>query len=207
MRNVLVVIAVAVLSTTAVFADEIRAGSTNVSAYLSDVGFTHSSSSGDSWSGGGGVAVEHAWTNRITTVLSIGAERRRTFEYHLEPVPGVSPVIVGQYRNVYAYPIDLMARYHFLNESRWTPYLGLGARYVDAPRGNQPAYTVDTNGVYHISSSRPLEDRTSPEVNAGVVFRITPRLGLQLDGKHLLRGDSPSYDPINKVSIGLSWRF
>ena len=119
MRRVLVTVAVAVLSTAAVFADEIRAGATTVSAYVSDVGFGHSSS-GDTWTGGGGLAIERAWTNRITTVLSIGAERQRqNSSYSVEPPTPNQPFTRYIFQRTYrtTYPLDFLARYHFVTES------------------------------------------------------------------------------------------
>jgi outer membrane protein W len=206
MRKVLLAVAVAVLSTTSVFADELRAGTTNVQAFVTDVGYINSSSSGSSWSGGGGFALEHAWTNRVTTVFSVGAERRRLFSFRVEPFNG-GTIPAGEFENAYTYPIDLLLRYHFANESRWTPYIGLGGRFVKAPNGGTPTYTIAQNGQLLLTGVRDYENRSSGEVNAGVIFRITPHVGLQLDGKRLLRGDSTSYDPMNKVSVGISWRF
>ncbi|MEA2570304.1 MAG: outer membrane protein beta-barrel domain [Acidobacteriota bacterium] len=171
MRRTVVAIAVAVLSTTAAFAGELRAGSTSISVYLSDVGFVHSSTTGSSWSGGGGFALDHAWTDRVSTVLSVGAERRSGSTF----------------------PVDLIARYHFTNSSIWTPYFGAGARYVKGPGGGE-ATTV-------------IRDRSSAEVNGGVLLRVTPRVNLQFDVKHLLRSDSVTFDPNTKASIGVSWRF
>lgn len=207
MRKTLLAVAVAVLSTTALFADDLHPGSNNISAYLSDLGFTSSSTTGDNWSGGAGVALEHAWTNRITTVLSLGAERHRLFNTHFVPVNSQGPVPVSSYSDEYTYPIDLMARYHFNNTSRWTPYVGAGGRFVKAPDAVEPQYVIDTNGLYRVVGARRLENRVSPEINAGVIFHITPRVGLQIDGKRLVRGDSVGFDPLNKVSIGVSWRF
>ena len=66
--------------------------------------------------------------------------------------------------------------------------------------------TEGFDGVFRVESTR-YQDRTSAEVNGGVIFRITPHVGLQIDGKRLLRSDGVNYDPINKVSVGVSWRF
>jgi outer membrane protein W len=206
MRRTLLFAALVVLSTTSVFADEIRAGSTSVSAYLSDLGYAQSSET-STWSGGVGVGVEHAWTNRLTTMLSVGAERRHQFVWHQTDPAGQPLLLTRESQNVTTYPIDVMLRYHFTNQSRWTPYIGLGGRYVQAPSGGAPAFIIDNNGSPQLLGNVQQADRTNGEINAGVVFRITPRIGLQLDGKRLLSGDGVSYDPLNKASIGLTWRF
>ncbi|MCU1227391.1 MAG: hypothetical protein JWO97_275 [Acidobacteria bacterium] len=207
MRKLVVAVAVAVLSTTALLADELHPGTNSISAYLSDLGFVHSESSGSSWSGGGGFALDHAWTNRVSTVLSVGFERHRAFTMHYEQVPGTQPAPVGEYRRVATYPVDFIARYHFVNSSIWTPYFGAGARYVKGPDGGEGTTVIDTNGLYHVLDIHNFRDRSSAEVNGGVLLRVTPRVNLQLDVKHLLRSDSVTFDPNTKASIGVSWRF
>ncbi|HKO02958.1 MAG TPA: outer membrane beta-barrel protein, partial [Thermoanaerobaculia bacterium] len=154
------------------------------------------------------LAVERAWTNRITSVLSIGAERQRqNSSYSVEPPTPNQPFTRYIFQRTYrtTYPLDFLARYHFVTESRWTPYFGIGARYVNGP-GTNTKVTEGFDGVFRVESTR-YQDRTSAEVNGGVIFRITPHVGLQIDGKRLLRSDGVNYDPINKVSVGVSWRF
>ena len=78
------------------------------------------------------------------------------------------------------YPVDAFAQYHFVNSSNWAPYAGIGVRYV--------------------------KDRTSAEVNGGVVWHFSNHWGLKFDARQLLRGDSP-YDSATKGSFGFSWSY
>ena len=88
------------------------------------------------------------------------------------------------------YPIDLTARFRWVNDTRFKPYIGLGARYVAAP---------------HVDSMFGYTNRTTPELVGGVVYQLR-HLGIVADGKVLL-GDHEYYDSMFKTSIGLSWRF
>jgi outer membrane protein W len=99
-----------------------------------------------------------------------------------------------------AYPFDLLARYHFVNDSRWKPYIGFGAHYVKRPDfksdSGLPVNRVDLEA-----------NQSSAVVNGGTLFLFTPRLGLRVDGKFLLRGDNPQWDDNFKASVGLSFKF
>jgi len=86
----------------------------------------------------------------------------------------------AQQTRVYTYPVDFLAQYHFRNQSRWQPYFGVGAR---------------------------AGDRVAAEINGGVMFLITPQLGLKLDGKRFGSETDEFHDSLTKFSIGLGWRF
>jgi hypothetical protein len=88
------------------------------------------------------------------------------------------------------YPIDLTARYRFVNDTRWKPFIGAGARYVAAP---------------HVDSMFGYTNRLSPELVGGVVFQLR-HLGIVVDGKALL-ADHEYYDSAFKTAVGLNWRF
>ena len=76
-------------------------------------------------------------------------------------------------------PVDLSARYHFPNESRWKPYLGVMTRYVDG--------------------------ETFVGANGGVLWQFRPTLGLRFDGKALVSSSGQGTHLLH--SVGLSWRF
>jgi outer membrane protein W len=97
-----------------------------------------------------------------------------------------------------AYPIDATVSYHFLNETRWKPYLGAGLRYVsETLRGTIPG------GDYRFTT-RTVE----PEISGGLTFQFTPRLGLRFDAKQVIgRNDRVVADPALKGYVGLSLRF
>ena len=91
-----------------------------------------------------------------------------------------TPVAAFYEERLRTYPVDAIAQYHFVNMSNWQPYAGLGLRYV--------------------------KDRTSAEVNGGVVWHFSQHWGLTFDARQLLRGDSP-YDSATKGSFGFSWSY
>jgi outer membrane protein W len=96
------------------------------------------------------------------------------------------------------YPIDASISYHFLSDSRWKPYLGAGARYLE----NTTRFDLPT-GV------RRFSHRTiDPEITGGVTFQFRPNLGLRFDAKQII-GNSNSVLGDNALSgsVGLSFRF
>lgn len=89
-------------------------------------------------------------------------------------------IIESRTATSYSTPVDLTARYHFLNDSAWKPYAGAGARWAD---------------------SRAFLDLTG-----GVVWQFRPSLGLRFDAKGLL-GNESRFDSTFNSSVGLAWRF
>ena len=83
-------------------------------------------------------------------------------------------------------PIDLIAAYHFTNDSHWKPYLGLGLHYLRADG---------------------LDSRGGAEVTGGVAYQFTPRFFVRADTSLLLQRNNPTYDQRNRGWIGLGWRF
>jgi outer membrane protein W len=158
------------------------------SIFLSDISGVSNAHEKTHWYGGVGIAFNAFVTPRISAQVAAAVEQHHTYPYLVSPNGFIDPVIPLTIRT---YPIDLAAQYHFLNETRWKPYLGLGARYVRAPK-------VDPGFLYR--------NHLNPEIVGGVEFLIRPSLGLTLDAKQLL-GDRESYDPFLKVSVGLGWRF
>jgi len=137
---------------------------------------------------GYGVAYDEMWTPRFSTQIAVGVE---------EPEVCVGGSLFGppctRFR-LKTYPVDLAGRYHFANNTRWTPYVGAGVRYVRAPH-------LPTD-----ASRRPYPDHVDPQIVGGVQFLITPSFAIVLDGKQRL-GTSEQYDPWLKISAGLDWRF
>ena len=87
-------------------------------------------------------------------------------------------------RGLRVVPVDALMQYRFPNSSRWTPYVQAGLRHVNA-----------------------RDERNSFQIGAGTSLRITPHFGLRFDVNHLMRSDGGVGDPINRGSIGVSWRF
>lgn len=139
---------------------------------------------------GYGAAYNRMWTPRFSTGISVGAEdadvthcfgffTQQCFQAKLQ-----------------THPVDLTGRFHFLNETRWKPYVGLGLRYVAAPDVPQEAVT----------RFGPYEDHVHPEVVGGLEFVIKPWFGITAEAKGVV-GSSEDYDSLLKISAGLTWRF
>jgi outer membrane protein W len=159
-----------------------------VSVFLSDIS-TYSNTFGKThWFGGVGVAYNAMITPRISGQLAVAIEQHKSYSYIVDGFGGFQQVTP---QNLRTYPIDLSARYHFINETRWKPYLGLGARYVGKP---------------HADPGFRYSNHLNAQAVGGVEFLVKPQLGITLDGKQLL-GDRDQYDPFLKVSLGVSWRF
>jgi hypothetical protein len=142
---------------------------------------------------GYGAAFIHAWKPRFSTGIAVAAE---------DPVVGICVGgILTQERctdiKLRTYPVDLTGRFHFLNDTRWKPYIGLGARYVGAPHLTREQMLV----VGHFYS-----DRVSAELVGGLEFLFKPSFGITAELKGLLR-NSEDYDSGFKVSAGLNWHF
>lgn len=161
------------------------------SVFLSDVtGWSAHANEKTNWYGGVGVAYNAFFTPRFSTQLSVAAEQRHTYSYVVD-VGGFINIVAP--RDVRTYPIDLVARYNWVNETRWKPYLGIGAHYVAAPKIN-----LDPGFNYR--------NRFGPEVVGGVEFLVKPTFGITLDGR-AITGKHETYDPVGKASLGVSWRF
>lgn len=158
------------------------------SIFVSDISGMSRTFDKTHWYGGLGMAYNFFATPRISAQLAIAEEQHRTYPYVVDGFGGIQPVTPVKVRT---YPVDVSARYHFLNESRWKPYLGLGVRYVGAPN-------VDPEFRYR--------SHLNPQVVGGVEFLVRPSIGIALDGKQLA-GDRENYDPFFKVSLGVNWRF
>jgi len=135
-----------------------------------------------------GAAFDRMFSPRISAQLAVGSERHRSYAYIVNPNGTFTATDPVGFRT---YPIDFSVRYHFVNDTRWHPYAGLGARYVRQP---------------HVSSQFNYQDHIGPEIVGGTAFQLTRSFGLVVDGKVYL-GDREQYDSQLKTSFGLLWRF
>jgi outer membrane protein W len=159
-----------------------------LSFFATNPGLSYSSKDGANASAGVGIAFDRMFTPRVSAQLSIASEQHHTYPYVVAPNGSIQQVTPRSFQTV---PIDLAVQYHFLNDTHWQPYLGLGAHYVSAP---------------HVGSQFRYQNHLGPEIAGGTVFRIGRSLGIVLDGKIAL-GDREHYDPSFRPSVGFTWRF
>ena len=142
------------------------------------------------WPAGFGIELERMFAQRLSIDAAVAYERHVSYPYVIDESGFVDVVPRAHLHTV---PIDVTARYHWLNETRWKPYLGVGAHYVAAPH-------------IHLDPGFGYQDHIDGEVDGGVVFLLKPALGVMLNGR-VMAGDRESYDANFKVSAGVSWRF
>ena len=139
---------------------------------------------------GFGLSYDRMLTRRVSLDAAVAYERHFSLPYVVDVGGFINEVPRARVRTM---PIDVTLHYHWLNETRWKPYLGAGAHYVAAPK-------------VHLDPGFNYQSHIDAEVGGGVVFLLTPAFGAMLDGR-IIGGDRESYDPIFRVSAGLSWRF
>jgi outer membrane protein W len=183
MRNV-VVLAVLISLVCAVG----NAQQQTFSLFLSDVMQTRTDRVTESWPSGFGASYERMLAPRWSVQGAIAVERHSSYPYVVEDNGSITLVDPSRLRTV---PIDVTARYHWPNDTRWKPYLGFGAHYVAAPN-------ADARFRYR--------NHLDAELEGGTLFMFNRSLGLMLDGR-VLGGDREPYEQPFKVSFGLSWRF
>ena len=177
MRNVALSLAVALLAVApSAFAQQQR-GATEVMAFVKPAG-TSSETTFD----GFGVAIRHYFHERVSGEVSVARETGR--------LGFITGELIFVEEKVRAYPIDVTANYHYVNDTRWQAYTGLGVRHVSAPKESRHTWS----------------DRTTPEFTAGIEFRATPHVLLRADIKALLADDT-LYDDSFKSTFGVGWRF
>jgi outer membrane protein W len=140
-----------------------------VFAFFDSPGGGWSENAGTTFSTGYGVALRYFATPNLSTELSV-AQRSVTID------------AVRSRTN----PIDLIAAWHFPNDSHWKPYLGLGLHYLRADG---------------------LDSRSGGEVTGGVAYQFSPRFFVRADANVLLQRHNPAYDQRSRSWIGFGWRF
>ena len=140
-----------------------------------------------------GVSFHHDWTPRWVGGFSVAAEDSEVSSC----VGGILTPERCNYVIVRTYPIDFTARFQFPNDTRWTPYVGAGVRYVAAPGLTPEEMQIVVEGY---------PDEISPEIVGGFEFVISGPFALTVEVKGLL-GDVEDYDSALKVAAGLGWRF
>jgi outer membrane protein W len=189
-----IVVAVSLLFVVAsAFAQEPSRPNT-ISVFVSDVSVTQSATSGRSIDLGYGAALDHMVTPRISIEATVSSQTVRrpqsTFVTTGTPVfSWISSTI---------HPVDASVTYHFLNDSRWKPYLGGGLRYASY------TFTGDSPFGRYDQTTRSID----PEVSGGVLFQFSRTFGLRVDAKQTI-GRRPAVigDPDLKASVGLAFRF
>lgn len=162
----------------------------SMSIFVSNPSVTASSSSGTQWEGGFGAAVELRIAPRVSAFVSVADERY----YAMRSVD--TPTFRLMRYGYRVRPIDVMARYTFvIHQSRWSPYLGAGLRYVHGPEFSSGVAgpTTRIGDLY----------RVTPELNGGVVYEVNQSFGFFVDMKQGLGSSSPHFDPLAKASFGV----
>ncbi|HSP33701.1 MAG TPA: hypothetical protein VLU46_05235 [Thermoanaerobaculia bacterium] len=207
MRRAVPIVAILLATTAASAAD-----TTQLSLFTSNLGAVHSSGY-TRYTGGAGIALAHAFTTRWSAELRVAAEQH--WKDVTAAIPATPYIPVPMRVKFRVYPIDLLAKYSFPNQSRWTPYVSGGVRYVNTPAIHRADLCVGMpdspcsqwTSVPFQRASNPVSDRFDAQLGIGTNVRITPRFGLCFDANALLRSDDVSYDPLVRPSFGVNWRF
>ena len=141
---------------------------------------------GSSYEGAIGLALQHKFTPRWSGELAVSRQRDHSGFTRFDPNGNI---IEQRTYDIDSTPIDLGAQYHFLNNTNWKPYLGLGARY----------YT-DSSEVFIDRGAQVLYGATG-----GVVWQLRPAFGIRFDGK-VLFGNVGRFNRMNG-SVGVTWGF
>lgn len=159
-----------------------------LSVFLSNPWIGYGSPSGVKASSGIGLSFARMFTPRVSAQLAVASEAARTYPYIVTTQGDIASVTS---RSFHVYPVDLTVRYHFLNDTRWKPFLGLGDHYVGAPNvGSEFGYRNHLGGL----------------LIGGSEFQIGRSFGLLLDGRAVFGKHEP-YDVSSRVNVGFNWRF
>ena len=161
---------------------------------------------------GAGFTAAYAPNARWDVELGV-AEQRFTGPYvgvsYGPPPLGIAPVT--RFKSYTVHPIDLSVRRRWTNGGRLTPYLFAGARYIDAPNDPPNPFPVPPTappaGFVPVTAGFHLHNRASAQAGAGTLVRLTPRTALRVEVARLARSDGAPFDPLTRVSAGLSWHF
>ena len=132
-RKNVVAIALALAALPALAEDR---GDTSVTALLTNVSATSSENSGTNVDAGFGLGFNYWLNPRWSTELQVSREETSFSTGVVQtPFPDGTVLVTVTGRTAASYPVDLLAQYHFVNATRWKPYLGFGAHYVERPSG------------------------------------------------------------------------
>jgi hypothetical protein len=151
-------------------------------------------------------ALAYAPTPAWDVEAAIGEE---TYLRTITVFSQATPVPMTYFDDFRVHPIELFATRRFAAGERLSPYVRLGARYVRAP-GDAKVPGVKLNPPLFLPPpSHPPGhgDRLSAQAAAGVRLRLTPHTALRFEAGRLLREHRGPFDPLNRVSGGLSWLF
>src|ERR1043165_8482290 len=114
---------------------------------------------------GYGISYEQMFAPRWSVQAAVAVERHHSYGYVVEDNGAIAMVEPERLRTV---PIDLTAPYHRPNDTRWKPFLGIGAHYVAAP---------DADPRFH------YRNHLQTAFNGGTLFMLTHNLALMPDGR------------------------
>ena len=155
---------------------------------------------------GFGVGYNRYWTEHFSTevaVQKLTADTKLVFSG-----PAVSATFDAG--DVDLTTISGIAQWHF-GAGRWVPYAGGGIVHVSGSANGPDDPTDPTSPV----TKDDLESKTSFIANAGIDFRITPRIALSLDGRYFsydaVAEDDPRSEAISLdstvLSVAVKFRF
>lgn len=177
----------AILAALVLLATPLFAQKAAISVFTSNAAFEWTHQNGTNYSADYGVGAEYWFSPRVSAAVNVSrhADDAAVTTFYANGFP------TTRFYHVYEYPIDALLRYRFRGSERWKPYLGGGVRGVrafDYPYGGR---------VWNFA----------PELNGGVTFLITKKLGIDLDGKVVPNQTRYTGVAGRRVSAGLSWRF
>lgn len=155
---------------------------------------------------GFGVGYNRYWTDHFSTELAV---QKLTADTSLAiSAPGVSATFDAG--DIDLTTISGIAQWHF-GAGRWVPYVGGGIVHVTGSANGPDDPTDPTSPV----TKDDLKSKTSFIANAGIDFRITPRIALTLDGRYFsydaVAEEDPLAEPINLdstvLSVAVKFRF
>lgn len=184
MRKVLILAALVSFVPTLAFAQQTQ----TASFFLSDVMQTQTDRVTGSWPSGYGLSYERMIAPRWSVQAAVAFERHHSYPYVVEDNGSITFV---DPERLQTFPIDVTARYHWPNDTRWKPFLGFGAHYIAAPNAD-PRFRYRR----HVDA----------ELEGGTLFMFTQSFGVVLDGR-VIGGDREPYDQPFHVSFGATWRF
>lgn len=202
MRSILIA-TVIVLSTAAAFAQGHRG--IDQFTLFSTARVTGAGEEGD-WKHSAGVAIDYAWSRHWTTKVSAEMQEHEAVLTRFVPGPSGAFAPSTYFETFTTYPVDLQLTYRFARDPRFTPFLGAGMRYAHTPAATPPLIVPAGETFAPVRESKPVT-RGSAEVSAGMLIGVTPHFGLAFEARRLLRNDGTPFDPLTKVSGGITYRF